>query len=146
MSDTIPSPAILDSRIPNGPQRLAVWCPRAGEHTFRQVIPVYPKGAAKPCAIAWCYERKGDMLHMTPSLKVSTTCVDEATKQRVEHELFHNEYSWSVKVLDLPEDYAAAVIKELTEAGEEETPHWDFRYRALTRFSDEHPPEVKPSK
>lgn len=88
MSDIVKGVAILDDTK----GLLFVRYHPEGKPVFTDCLPVYPDGAAKPASIAWKYKVEGDILRVSPSVRVSTT--DEQGQPR---QLFHNEGEWTVK-------------------------------------------------
>jgi hypothetical protein len=109
MSDQVIGIAVLDEAS----GRLFIVChTQSTGRVSVESIPAYPQGHPKPAAAAWSYVERGDILHVNPSVKLSTTNPDR--------ELFHNAASWTVKFFRYaPSDdsdawsYCAALNKSL---------------------------------
>jgi len=109
MSDQIIGTAVLDRAKPDyAPyERLFVLCVYKSGTPTPDTIPVHPKGTEPAKQPSWAYEIKGDTLHLTPSVRISTTRPSKTKPDEMENvELFHNDGSWSVKFKEfIPGDY-----------------------------------------
>jgi hypothetical protein len=107
MSDQVIGIAVLDE----AKGRLFIVChtQRTGRVSVHS-IPAYPQGHPKPASNAWAYVERRDMLHVSPSVKISI----------MDQEVFHNAGSWTVKFFRyMPADgpdawsYCAALNKSI---------------------------------
>jgi hypothetical protein len=102
MSDRVIGIAVLEK--PEGRRQLLHIlcdpCDHPGEKPFHHYIPVLPKESPEPnpTYVHWKYEVKGDRLHVTPSVRISTTRPKGEGTELVE--IFHNEGAWSVAFQD----------------------------------------------
>lgn len=104
MSDEVKGVAILDDRNPD--QVLFCVCVD-GRHpgawafgNFIERIAVRPAGTPHPPGVpSWEYRVAGDVLHLTPSLRVSTSKPHDPCDEKspmVPVEMFHTALHWSV--------------------------------------------------
>lgn len=96
MSDNIVGIAVLDrTKDPlHETEWLYVCCTYKNGQIVRSAVPVRPKGTPAK-QYSWEYELKDDMIHVTPSLRISTT--KPLGDENKEVELFHSDGAWSVK-------------------------------------------------
>lgn len=109
MSDPVIGIAVLDREKDgvSGTEILHILCRFRDGVARREALPVYPKGSAKPATCAWEYEIRGEIIHVCPSVKISTTRPSKTNRDVNEDvELFHNDREWSIpfkEFLHLPE-------------------------------------------
>lgn len=100
--NTVVGIAVLDPSVRGRPgdefQYLALFYIDNKGQRGRTVVPVYPNGKPHPTSFrdAWSFKKVGDVLHMTPSLRIGRT----VEKQFIEE--FHNTLEWTVPYRDLP--------------------------------------------
>lgn len=107
--DEIIGIAVLGT-LSNGGEYLFVQCRSDAHRTIQEIhIPVKPKGSSShPGGKCWEYEIAGDMIHVTPSLKIFGGAGGT--------ENFHNAGAWSVKFVrrdEDPGDFASALNRDL---------------------------------
>jgi hypothetical protein len=105
MSDKIVGIAVLDRTRDalHETEWLHVCCTYKNGQLVHSAVPVRPKGTPDK-QYSWEYELKDDMIHVTPSLKISTTRPLGDENESVE--LFHSDGAWSVKYVEFfPVDY-----------------------------------------
>ncbi len=113
MADKAVGVAILDKR--EYPERLILILKTEGKAPHVSSIPVYEKGQPEP-GYAWQYEVVGDRLHITPSLRESTTGPSGELVEK-----FHNDYSWSVRFeLALPGVFEFTQLRKANGISEDE--------------------------
>ena len=101
MADEIVGVAVLEESAEPG---LLVLCRREGTKDMLVRIPVRLRGTPDRTPSTLEYDLQGDMIHVTPSLKVSTRRPPEGDPDAlhdkwVDVELFHNGGDWRVRVV-----------------------------------------------
>lgn len=110
MSDKIVGIAVLD-RTKEPPashetEWLHVCCTYKNDQLVHSAVPIRPKGTPAD-KYSWEYEIKDDTIHVTPSLRISTTRPRGNANEPVE--LFHSDGVWSVKFKEFfPREYEDA--------------------------------------
>jgi hypothetical protein len=107
--DEIVGIAILTSDInpADGYEYLFVTCASPSRKMIdTAAIPIRERGKPNPGSRGWQYVIDGDLLHVTPSLKMSIQVkLDEPN--RAMREIFHNSGAWTVKFIRKPLDQAS---------------------------------------
>lgn len=95
MNNTVIGVAVLD-RLPTRSLYLYLLCQYADGTKHLSTIPVRPEETAEP-ANAWTYRIEGEIIHVKPSLRISTTRPSKTNPEVMEPvELFHNTGEWSI--------------------------------------------------
>jgi hypothetical protein len=113
MNNTVIGVAVLDrtkitAESPPKYDRLHLLCRYADGTKHHSELPVRPKGTAEP-AHAWEYDIIGEQIHVSPSLKITTTKPSADGKSSEPVELFHSSGSWNVPFKEfVPGEYVQA--------------------------------------
>lgn len=99
MPDLVKGVAVLDDRNRSDEWLFIVEVAESPQKSkpFIGRIAVRPRGMPHPPdRPSWEYDVQGELLHVTPSVRTSTTVPIEGSKENREVELFHNSGDWHI--------------------------------------------------